>query len=184
MREKKMRLNPFARFRGIGRARKFAKSQTGSSAVEFALIAAPFLAILIAMFETPLVFFAQQVLQTATTQAARLIMTGQAQSQNMTAAQFKQLVCTNATSMFDCSKIYVNVKTFASFSSASMLNPVQGGTFSNAGMGYSLGNPGDIVIVQVFYLWPVVTGPLGYTLSNTNSGTDVLVASAAFRNEP
>src|ERR1700733_13626626 len=71
-------------------SRGLAQCQSGSTIVEFALVATPFFALLVAILETALVFMAQQVLQTATTQSARLIMTGQAQTQNMSATQFQQ----------------------------------------------------------------------------------------------
>lgn len=164
--------------------RRFIGAGTGATAVEFALVAPPFLALLYAILQTTLVFFAQQVLQTATMQAARLIMTGQAQSGGYTASQFQQAVCANATDLFNCAGIYVNVQTFSSFSSVSMLNPVSGGHFSSSGMSYSPGGTGDIEVVQVFYQWPVYPGPLGFSLANTSSNTNVLVATAAFRNEP
>jgi Flp pilus assembly protein TadG len=164
--------------------RRLVSSDDGATAVEFALIGAPFFALLLAIFEVSIVLLMQQALQTATTKAARLILTGQAKSQNTTAAQFQQLVCNDATSVFNCSNLYVNVQTFASFSSASMLNPVQNGTFTPASMSYSVGSPGSIEVVQVFYEWPVFLGPLGFDLSNMNGNIHLLVATAAFRNEP
>ena len=63
----------------FARARNFLICTRGATAVEFALVAAPFFALLIAILQTALIFLAQQVLQTATTEAARLVMTGQAQ---------------------------------------------------------------------------------------------------------
>ena len=164
--------------------RRLLSSEGGATAVEFALIAPAFLALLLAIFEVASVLLMQQALQTATTKAARLILTGQAQSQNTTAAQFQQLVCNDATSLFNCSNLYVNVQTFASFSSVSMMNPVQNGNFNPASMSYSLGSPGSIEVVQVFYEWPVYLGPLGFDLSNMNGNIHLLVATAAFRNEP
>jgi len=164
--------------------RKLFLSSSGATAVEFALVAAPFLALLVAILEITLLFFAQEVLQTATTQAARLIMTGQAQSSNMNAAQFKSSVCAAASALFDCAGIYVNVQTFSSFSSMTMLNPLQDGTFNNSAMNYSAGKPGDIELVQVFYQWPVLTAPLNFSLSNMNGNNHLLVATAVFRNEP
>jgi Flp pilus assembly protein TadG len=154
-----------------------------NAAVEFALVAAPFLALLMAILETALVFFAQQVLQTATTQASRLIMTGQAQSGAMTATQFQQAVCNDAAVIFTCSGIYVNVQTFSSFSSVSQMNPISNGNF-NTTMNYQIGTQGDIELVQVFYQWPVYTAPLGFNLSNMNGNSRLLVATAVFRNEP
>jgi Flp pilus assembly protein TadG len=183
---------PGIRSKFAARARRFLRAraprallrrQDGNAIVEFALVAAPFLALLMAILETALVFFAQQVLQTATTQASRLIMTGQAQSGGETAAQFQQAVCNDAAVIFSCSGIYVNVQTFSSFSSVSQLNPLSNGNF-NTTMNYSLGSQGDIELVQVFYQWPVYTAPLGFSLSNMNGNSRLLVATAVFRNEP
>jgi hypothetical protein len=51
-------------------------------------------------------------------------------------------------------------------------------------MNYSAGNPGDIVLVQVFYQWPIYLGPLNFTLANLGANTRLLVGTAVFRNEP
>jgi len=154
-----------------------------ATAVEFALVAAPFVAILMAILQLAVVMIAQEVLQTATYQAARLIMTGQAQNSSMTGAQFQQQICNNATALFTCGNIYVNVQTFSTFSSVSMTNPDNGGTLNTSNLGYSPGGSGDIVVVQAFYEWPVFSAP-GFNISNMSNNTYLLVATAAFRNEP
>jgi Flp pilus assembly protein TadG len=167
-----------------GGLREFVAARDAATAGEFALIGAPLFALLFAMMETALVFFAQQTLQTATTQSARLIMTGQAQSQSMTPQQFQQAVCGNDFALFTCSSIYVNVQTFASFTAVTPLSPVSNGNFNASSLGYNPGGPGDVVLVQVFYQWPVIPAPLGFNLSNANGGARLLVGNAAFRNEP
>jgi Flp pilus assembly protein TadG len=166
------------------RALSFIRSTGGATAVEFGLVAAPFIGMLMAILQAGLVFFAQEVLQTSTTDASRLIMTGQAQTGNLTAAQFKTDVCTDASVLFSCSGIYVNVQSFSSFSSMTQENPVSGGSFNSGAMNYSAGNPGDIVLVQVFYQWPIYLGPLNFTLANLGASTRLLVGTAVFRNEP
>lgn len=160
------------------------KDRRGATAVEFALIAAPFIALLLAILETCLVMFAQEVLQTATTQSARLIMTGQAQTSSLSSSQFKTDVCNFAASIFTCANIYVNVQTFTSFSGMTQLSPLQSGNFNSSAMNYSMGGPGDIVLVQVFYQWPIILGPLGFNLTNMNGNSRLLVGTAVFRNEP
>ena len=167
-----------------GRLTSFVACGRGSTMVEFALVAAPFCAMLIAILQTALVFFAQQVLQTATTEAARLIMTGQAQSQKLTAAQFQQDVCGFTSALFSCSGIYVNVQTFSSFSGMTQMSPLQSGQFNSNLMNFSTGGPGDVVLLQVFYQWPIVLGPLGFNLSNMSGNNRLLVGTAVFRNEP
>jgi Flp pilus assembly protein TadG len=164
--------------------RRFLASASAATAVEFALVAAPFCALLIAVLQTALVFFAQQVLQTATSESARLVMTGQAQNQNLTASQFQQDVCNYAQVLFTCSGLYVNVQTFNSFSGMTQMSPLQSGNFNANAMNYSTGGPGDVVLLQVFYQWPIMLGPLGFNLSNMSGNNRLLIGTAVFRNEP
>jgi Flp pilus assembly protein TadG len=163
---------------------RFTLAQCGATAVEFAILAPPFIAILVAILQIAVVLIAQQVLQTATEQSARLIMTGQAQTGGMSAGQFQQQVCNQATALFNCSGLYVNVQTFSTFSSVSTTNPVSNGQMNTNLLQYSPGGNGDIVVVQTYYQWPLVLGPLGFNLGNMNGNALLLVGSAAFRNEP
>jgi Flp pilus assembly protein TadG len=162
--------------------RQWRRCERGATAVELALIAVPFLALLTAMVETALVFFAGQVLQAATTEAGRLIMTGQAQG--MTASQFQQAVCDRAGNLFTCSQMSVNVQTFGSFTSATSANPIQNGRLDTSGFGFSPGTSGQIEVVQVFYAWPLGMDLLGLNLNNVNGDSHLLTATAVFRNEP
>lgn len=163
--------------------RRFARKQDGSAAVEFALVAAPFLALLFAILETALVFFSGQALETAVADASRLIMTGQAQTQGMSQTAFKDAVCGRIYGLFDCqSGVYVDVKTFTSFSNVSMPTPIDSNGNLQTNFNYNPGGPGDIVVVRLFYQWPVHVSLLG--LNNLNGGKRLLVATAAFRNEP
>ncbi len=73
--------------------RRFVRKDDGAAAVEFAMVAAPFIAIIFAIFETAIVFFAGQVLEVAMADSARLIMTGQAQKAGFNQAKFKEEVC-------------------------------------------------------------------------------------------
>src|SRR5687767_10513858 len=79
---------------GFAAARRMIRQQDGSAAVEFGLVAAPFLALVFAIIETSIVFFAGQALETAAADSARLIMTGQAQNAGYDQVKFKQAVCT------------------------------------------------------------------------------------------
>ena len=165
----------------------FVHCKKGATVVEFALVAAPFLALLVALFQTAIVFFAGRVLDETTMQASRVILTGQAQNSNMTQAQFATAVCNNTFALFNCRNFLINVQTYNSFSSASASAPTL--TFNSKGQvsntwSYSPGGPGDIVVVQVMYQWPVVLGPLGFNLSNLSNGNRLLMSTAVFKNEP
>jgi Flp pilus assembly protein TadG len=173
------------RFFRIATARRFARHQDGTAAVEFAFVALPFLALLFAIIQTVLIFFAQQALETITATAARLILTGQAQAQNLTQTSFKTTVCGQVVALFNCATgININVQTFASFSSVTYPNPVQNGQFQNNSFVFQPGAPGDVVVVQIFYQWPIFVNLMGLNLANLTNNSRLLIATAAFRNEP
>src|ERR1700738_1597275 len=93
--------------------RRFPRNRRGSAAVEFALVAPLFFALLFAIIETAIVFFAGQVLETVTQDSARLIMTGQAQAAAFTQVQFKNNVCGRISVLFDCANgIYIDVQSY------------------------------------------------------------------------
>lgn len=169
------------------RDRRFLACEEGATAVEFALVAAPFLALLVAIIQTMVVFFAQRVLDEVVSEASRVIQTGQAQTSNLTQSQFANLVCQKTTILFTCGNFMVNVQSSSTFSSAITATPTL--TFDSNGnvtntWSYQIGNPGDIVVVQVMYQWPVVLGPLGFTLANLSNGNRLLLSSNVFKREP
>jgi len=167
------------------RWRAFFADRKGATAVEFGLVAAPFIALLVALIQTFLVFFAQQLLETAVNASSRAILTGQAQAQSMNQTQFAAAVCSNLPILFDCSKLMIDVQVAGSWSSANGGAPTL--TYSNGNVSntwqYNIGNPGDIVVVRVMYLWPVFMGPLGFNLANQPNNNRLIMASTAFMNE-
>ena len=158
----------------------------GATAVEFALLSIPLIALILFTLQLAIVSFYDQALQTATEQAARQLMVGSAQNSGLTQAQFKTAVCAKA-SMFTCSGLMVDVQSASAFSqvSTSSLSPTYdaSGNVTNSWT-YSPGAAGDVVIMRVMYGWPIVGGPFAFGLSNQPNGTFLLIATAVFKNEP
>ncbi len=179
-------MSPFLRFRSTAAsAARFRGNQRGSAAVEFALVAPLFFALLFAIIATGMVFFASQSLETALQDSARTIMTGQAQINNLTKQSFKaNIVCKYASVLFDCENgIFVDVQSYPSgFASVAISGPRSSGAFNNTK--YNPGGPGDIVVVRLFYQWPLYVTGLGYNIANLGDSKRLLAATAAFKNEP
>jgi Flp pilus assembly protein TadG len=166
--------------------KRLLRSEGGAGAVEFALVAAPFLALLVALFQSGVVFLASRVLDEVVAQSSRYIMTGQAQATSMTQTQFANYVCSQTFALFNCNNFMINVQNYSSFSAASISTPsltFNGSQVTNT-WSWSPGNPGDIVVLQVMYQWPVILGPLGFNLSNLGNGNRLLISTAVFKNEP
>ena len=159
----------------------------GATAVEFALVALPLLAVVMCALQTAIIFFFEQTLQTATAQAARQVMVGSAQLSNVTQSSFKTTVCGNLPSAFSCSGVMVDVQSAKSFTSLNT-TPITitynaAGNVSNA-FSYSQGGPGDIVIIRVFDNWPVFADAMGLFLANQPGGKHLMVGTAVIKNEP
>jgi Flp pilus assembly protein TadG len=164
--------------------RRFRRHRRGSAAVEFALVAPVFFALLFAIIEVALMFFASQVLETVTQASARYVLTGQAQSGSLTQAQFKTYVCGQIPALFTCANVKVNVQSYPSFSAISNSTVYDGsGNFTGA-QNYCPGDAGDIVFVSLSYQWPLFVTGLGFNMSNPGSTKKWLTATAAFQNEP
>jgi Flp pilus assembly protein TadG len=181
--------------------RRFARREEASAAIEFGMVAAPFLAMLFAILETALVFFAGQTLETAVADASRLILTGQAQTAGYDQAAFLNQVCPKVSALFTCSKLIVDVQKVTpsgsnpnDFSNADIGMPKDGsGNIPVDAQGnlkftasFNMGGAGDIVVVRLMYQWPIYVPVVGWiTAFKSNMGSSqLLMATAAFRNEP
>jgi Flp pilus assembly protein TadG len=183
------RLQLLARSRMI---RRLARREDGIAAVEFALVAAPFLALMFAIIETALVFFAGQYLETIVADSSRLIMTGQVQTQGLTQTQFVNQICGKIVALFNCSALIVDVQKYSAYSGTDTSMPLSNGnlTFATNAQGQPItnfqpGGPGDIVVARIMYEWPVwVWFPGLAALSDMSNKKRLLMATAAFTNEP
>ena len=165
--------------------RRFRRNRRGSAAVEFALVAPIFFAVLFAIIELALVFFASQILETVTQDTSRLIMTGQAQNAAYTQASFKDAVCAKLTVMFDClNGVSIDVQSYKQFSTVDIADPIDSGKNFVPPNNYLPGGPGDIVVVRLFYKWPLFVTGLGFNPANIAGNKRLLTATAAFQNEP
>ncbi|MCP8938133.1 pilus assembly protein [Alsobacter sp. SYSU M60028] len=164
---------------------RFAKDRRGNTALEFAFIAIPFLAVIFAVFQTAMVYVSGSMMQTAVTDVARLVRTGQAKA--MTAADFRNAICSRITVTFNCqSMLLVDVKSYSSFASAPAPSvPVVGGQIDTTtfGTNFNLGTGGSVVVLRTAISYPLVLPMIGTSMANLNGNKMLIMASAAFKNE-
>ena len=165
--------------------RRFWRNNRGVAAVEFALIALPFFGLIAAMLETGLMMLADNALDQATNNAARMIRTGQAQQQGFDQTAFRSQVCTGVSSFFDCSKLKIDVRTASSFAAMNTTTPLKAdGSLDSDAFAYSAGHGKDVVVVRVYYNWPILLNRLATLGSGSDGKTKLLASVASFRNEP
>ncbi|ODN70911.1 TadE/TadG family type IV pilus assembly protein [Methylobrevis pamukkalensis] len=170
-------------FRLLGR---FRRDRTGAAAIEFAIVAVPFLVLLFAIIETSVIHFASGILDTATSTAARDIRTGRAKQDNWTTSSFKQEVCNGLSGMFDCEgRLYVDVKSYSGFAAADLSSPLNDDReLDDDDFGYTSGDRGEIIVVRTFYRWPVIFDFFSLSLADMANGDRLLGSVVTFRNEP
>lgn len=146
------------------------KNREGTATLEFAIVGPAFLALLLAILYTMLIYLAQQMLQTAAESAGRLLLTGSAQTLQlgnghvgMSASDFKNAIC-NGTSgtgasgqaitirpllppMLSCSRLTVNVTTANAYNVANTASPTftydSNGVLTSTGTGYNYQSNGN-----------------------------------------
>ena len=168
--------------------KSYKKSEDGATAIEFAMVGGPFLYLLMVIFETGLMLFAEYLVENGTANAARMIRTGEVQTDGTSASDFKSVVCGNLNSFLDCNtRLHVDVRKFADFDSVAIPAGIGGdGELSTAvttGAQFDPGTALEVVVVRVYYDWKLFTPGLS-KLSNLANGRRLLTAGAAFRNEP
>ena len=169
----------------LRRLRRFARSERGTTAIEFGLLALPFFAIIAAILETAIVFFAAQILDSGVQDTTRLIRTGQAQQAGFTISEFRDELCDHLYGMFDCDQLKIKVTTIATFSAAGVSAPVDpdDGTWTIA-EAYDQGQGSSVILVEVYYKWPIVLNFASFDLADLPDDTRLLGAARVFRNEP
>jgi Flp pilus assembly protein TadG len=172
---------------GVARPRRgLWRDRSGAALVEFAFVAVPLAALIVAVLEVCTTFFAQQLVESATEVVGRRLMTGEAQKANTTATQFRTIACNELPSFMDCSRLMIDVRSVNSFSGASAAGPTMtydaNGNVTNTWQ-YSPGGPGSINIVRVMYRWKTGTGPLGFGLANMPGGQRLLYATSVYKAE-
>ena len=164
-----------------------AHARSGSAALEFAMVAPIFFLMTFAIIETGVLYFSQATLQYAATDAARLVRTGQVQSGAMTQAAFRTQVCNRIAPLLACdTNLTIDMKAYPTgFGGANYTTPLDAnGNLNPNQSNFQPGNAGDVVLVRVLFTWPVMTPVLTPFLTNMSGNKHLLIATAAFRNEP
>jgi Flp pilus assembly protein TadG len=164
------------RYRLCCRLQQLAGSRSGATLVEFALIAFPLLLLILATFEVGFIYWANQELENATSDAARLVRTGQVQTGNMNQAQLKTQLCSRTALLVSCqSRVRLDVRSAPTFAAITPPDPLDGNGQLKADNAFSFspGGSNDVVLISAFYDW-----------QSLFSGVYIVRAATPARNEP
>ena len=163
---------------------RFRASESGSPAIEFALVSPIIIALLFSMVQVSVIFLAKFYLEAAAEAGARLVLTNQVNG--MTQAQFQTAICGEITALFTCGNIIVQLEQAPS-SAAGMATAMPQfnakGTLTNPTT-FSLAPSPSKMMLVVMYQWPVFGGPLGLNFATLGNGTLLMVSTQVFQIEP
>lgn len=166
--------------------RRFLKSSNGATAVEFALVATPFLFMLFAIFEIGRLYTISSVLEDATMDAAREVRIGALQTSGGGIEAFQEKVCERmgVFSLGCADALSIDVRVMPSFANQSPPDPVTGDEFNEGVLQFQPGHSQDIILVRTWWRTPFFAPMMTQGLRRLADGSAVLTTATTFRNEP
>lgn len=179
------------------------RNEDGTAAIEFGIVALPFLMFVMGLLGLGLYFLAGTQLEFGVESAARKIRTGEArtagtptengQKTAMTVAEFRKAVCDAAGPYIDCSKLSVILQHKSSWG-ALIPQPCVDSKGNMAGStgatdepitNYS-GGANEVVLITLCYEWELAASLPFIKLGNSadGSGPAIIQAATAFKSEP
>lgn len=171
--------------------KRYKRNDDGATAVEFALLAVPFLMILFAIVELAVVFFLNSSLTHSMNESARDVRTGEFQGTCGGADEFKARVC-DKLSIGSCGNLRIDVVSSPSGRFQPNLLPPTPTTEDPANPGNPDRQPDQymqtqaraVVVVRAQYYHKLAFPGWMTRLSNQPGNYRMLSTSTAFRNEP
>jgi len=167
---------------------RYARTERGSAAIEFAMVAPALFYFLMGIIEVGVIFFAGSMLQNATDDTARRIRTGQL-SGALTAVQLKTDICSEVDGLISPSNcaanLVVDLRDYTNFSGSSYPSVTNAnGTLNTGNMKVQATADCNVVLLRTYYPWNIMTPLLSSLLQSMPGGIYLLTSSAAFRTEP
>ncbi len=166
--------------------RQAIKQDDGATAVEFALVSAPFLFLLIGIIEMSLMFAASSTLHAGTNEAARMIRTGQAQQTSVGTPEdiFRGELCRNVNVLLNCDLLQYQVVAldrFADFADYAATFDEDGNLEES---GFDAGGSSSVVLIRVAYRYPLLVPLVGNIMSDGPGMSKMFVSTVVIQSEP
>lgn len=165
--------------------RGWIKNAEGVTAIEFSLLALPFIMFVIGIIELATMFAAGFVLQGSVSDAARLIRTGQIQQSDSADPKeiFREALCKQAGILLNCDNVEFEVQTLDHFSDADTVPDVdESGKLTETP--FETGGVSDIVLIRAIYLYPLMTPMIGQFFSDYPGNKKLLMSTVVLQTEP
>jgi len=162
----------------------FVKNEEATTAIEFSLLAAPYLLLTLGIIELSIMYASASLLEGATSSAARAVRTGQIQqSGGDPEAEFRDRMCDYATVLIDCNDVIIEVQQMASFGDFGGMAPSYDGDGNLVSSGVDPGGSGDRVLIRVGYRYQMMTPLIGPLMGGPDSSR-LFMSTIVLQSEP
>lgn len=165
--------------------RRWLKAKDGTTAIEFSLLAVPYLMLSLGIIELGIMFATASMLEGATSKASRMIRTGQLQQSSSPDPQqdFEDELCQYADVLIDCSRVVVEVIPMQSYNDYSNLAPQFDENGDMVSGGFDAGGSNQRVLVRVSYRYQMLTPFIGQLLAPP-IGERLFMSTLVLQSEP
>jgi Flp pilus assembly protein TadG len=175
--------------------RQWSTDIAGATAIEFGIVAIPFLMFIMGLIGCAFFFFVTNSIEKGMDQTSRLIRTGEAVADKMTVNDFKDSICDGAGFWIRCKDLQIFVKSYtAGWGELAQDKPqpcvdANGVIQTNPAPGTDLiaiysGAASDVVVVTACYKWTLTAKLPLFKIGNMSDGSMMLQSATAFRSEP
>lgn len=161
----------------------YRRSLSGATAMEFGMIAPVFLFLVFTILETSIYYYKQSHLKFVLSQAGRGLQTGEIQKSDTPWADFEADVCAAAEVMFDCSKVYIDVRSFATVADVVFPEPTFNSTGKPTNFVFQPGGASQITAMRASATYNFIT-PFLTNILQPDGKPVILVGFSIFKNEP
>lgn len=167
--------------------KKWVRRKDGTTAIEFSLLAIPYLMLTLGVIELSLMFTSASMLEAATASTARLIRTGQLQQASEDPAvqleMFRDAFCANAAVFVPCDEILIEVVNMGSFDSFSNFTPQFDEEGNLTPRTFDAGGARDVMLVRAAFQYRMMTPLVGPLLSGED-GRMLFMSTFVMQTEP
>ncbi len=165
--------------------KKWRKQEDGATAVEFSLIAIPFVIIILGIIEISLYFATSSLLHGSAEEAARLIRTGQVQqSLGDPQTMFEEALCEHAAVFISCNDIQYEVITLNDFSDFDNHPPQYDADGNLVTAAFSAGGVNDVVLVRAVHRYDFTTPIIGSIIGDSGTNSRLILSTIVLQTEP
>jgi Flp pilus assembly protein TadG len=164
--------------------RNFFRRKDGTTAIEFSLMAIPYVMLTIGILELSIMYASASLLEGATTSASRLVKTGQIQQAAGDPQQmFRDELCSHVTALVNCNDVQLEVVPIDSYANYDNYGPTDNEDGDLVSQGFDVGGSNDQILIRAVYRYQMMTPFVGQLLAGS-SGERLFVSTIVLQTEP